>query len=93
MVRIGIRTCETVHDNGNVFTGFQYGVLLFHHLRTGFVSVEDEERFHGRVPNALVPVKEPMVHDEEEAQRGRLGDNVWLQILAAQCGAGLGVVY
>lgn len=55
-----------------------------------FVTVEEQEGFQGRVAHALVPIHEWMVHDEGKTERGGLGGEIGIEVVAAERHARLG---
>jgi hypothetical protein len=46
-----------------------------------FVTVQDQEHFHRKMPNPLVAIDEGMIADQREAQGGGFGRQAWMQIL------------
>jgi hypothetical protein len=53
------------------------------------MTVQEQERLHGGVTNPLVAVNERVVHHQREAESGSLGDEVGIQIAAAEGGVWL----
>jgi hypothetical protein len=67
-----------------VLAATQHHALLLVHAGIQLKAVEDQERFHRRVPDALVAVHEGMVLDQREGQRRRLLHHGWVEFLSAE---------
>lgn len=54
-------------------------------MRHQLVAVQDQKRFHGGVPDALIAVEEYVILNQRKAQRTRLRDRIRVQRLAIKC--------
>ena len=59
-------------------------VLLPIHVTRNFVAVQDEEYFHGSMPNTFVAIQKWVIHDEGEAKRRRLADEIGIEVLPSE---------
>jgi len=82
---------EPVRETGPVHAAggkIEDDALLVVNRRLNLEVVEDQERFHRRMADAFVAVKEWVVPHDREAERGGLLDDRDVQVLAAKRRAG-----
>jgi len=48
-------------------------------------AVHHKKRLHRRMPDPLVAIRERMIHDKRETQRGRFGLDGWIEFITAEC--------
>src|SRR5712691_11791289 len=68
----------------------EHETLLILYKRIDLTAVENQERLHGGVADALVAVHERVASNQREAQDRGLINQGWIQVDAAERGLGLG---